>query len=79
LLCPKITYIESEDEMYRETRFQAVCCGKPIAPPRRTRAKVRDDLIAHDLGSYDEWGKFFITVPGDIRSSEVWVEAEKAA
>ena len=70
---------ESEAAMYREARFQALCFGKPIAPARKTRSKAQDDLIAHDLGSFDEWGKFFVTVPGDLHRTEVWVEQEQAA
>jgi len=65
--------------MYRETWYQAYCLGKPIAPMRRSRDKAREDLIADDLGSYDEWGKFYITVPGDLRRQEVWVKKDVAA
>jgi len=65
--------------MYRETWFQALCLGKPIAPWRREKEKARKDLITHGLGSYDEWGKFFITVPGDLARKSVWVDEIVAA
>lgn len=47
-------------------RFRAVSFGRPIGPWRTCKEKVRQDLIDKDLGSYDEWGVFFISVPGDI-------------
>lgn len=65
--------------MYRETHFQALCFGEPIEPWRRSRARAQEDLVAHNLGSYDEWGRFYMTVPGDLRRKDAWVEAEQAA
>ena len=65
--------------MYRETWYQALCFGKPIAPWRKSLERARKDLIAHDLGCADEWGKFYITVPGDLRRKEMWVKMDAAA
>lgn len=48
---------------YRATSF-----GKPVGPWRSSRDEMRDDLVALDLGSYDEWGKFYVTVPGDYET-----------
>ena len=53
------------------TRYRAVSFGRPVGPWRDDLKAVRLDLIELKLGSYDKWGKFFITVPGDIeRMSE---------
>lgn len=65
--------------MYRETWYRALCFGKPIAPWRNTKEKARRDLEAKDLGSFDDWGKFWITVPGDLETKQVWVDQSKAA
>jgi len=46
--------------------YRAVCFGKPVAPWRDCRERARKDLIAAKLGGYDDWGKFWITVPGDL-------------
>jgi hypothetical protein len=48
------------------TWYRAVCFGKPVGPWRADRAFAREDLMERGLGSYDEWGKFWITVPGDM-------------
>lgn len=52
--------------MQGQTWYRATCFGRAIGPWRSSRERARDDLIAEDLGDYDEWGNFFITVPGDI-------------
>jgi hypothetical protein len=48
------------------------CFGNPVGPWRLDRAQVQRDAIEQGLGSYDEWGRFFVTVPGDIQ----WAETE---
>lgn len=50
----------------RVTWYRAMCLGKPVGPWRIERERARRDLISRKLGSYDEWGKFWITVPGDM-------------
>jgi len=46
--------------------YRALCFATPVGPWRSCREKVRRDLIARELGSYDEWGRFFVTVPGEV-------------
>ena len=53
--------------MQRITLYRATCFGKPIAPWRSNRDHAREDLKERGLGSYDEWGHFWITVPGDMQ------------
>jgi hypothetical protein len=38
---------------------------------------VRDDLEAQGLGSHDERGTFFVTVPGGIQSHGEWMDFEE--
>lgn len=40
--------------------------GEPKAPWRRVKTQAQQDAIELGLGSFDEWGKFFVAVPGDI-------------
>lgn len=47
-------------------RYRAICLRRPIGPWRTSRDLARRDLVALDLGAYDEWGRFFIVVPGDM-------------
>ncbi len=53
---------------YRATSF-----GKPVGIWRDSLRLVREDLIALGLGSYDEWGWFFVTVPGGVETDSVWM------
>ena len=54
--------------------YRATCFGQPIGPWRDCIRDVRRDLIRQRLGSYDEWGNFFVTVPGGIRRVSQWVD-----
>ncbi len=67
--------------MYRQAvrQYRALCLGKPIGPWRDDREKMRQDLMQRDLGSYDEWGSFYVSVPGDIDKRWQIVEVEDAA
>lgn len=65
--------------MYRETWYRALCFGKPVAPWRNTKATARRDLIERGLGSFDDYGAFYITVPGDLERKSEWVKQEIAA
>ena len=47
--------------LYRVTSFR-----KPRGPWRRTRDQAQRDAEREGLGSFDEWGQFYATVPGDI-------------
>ena len=40
--------------------------GKPKGPWRRVKRQAERDAFELGLGDYDEWGKFFISVPGEI-------------
>ena len=55
-------------QMYRVTVF-----GEPRGPWRDSRQRAHRDAIELGLGEYDEWGRFWITVPAAIewRQSEV--------
>jgi len=48
------------------TVYRAKCFNRPVGPWRTSRERAVNDLIAQNLGSYDEWGHFFITVPGEL-------------
>lgn len=50
--------------------YRVIVFGKPQAPWRSTREQARRDAVDLDLGSYDEWGQFFITVPAEIETAE---------
>lgn len=65
--------------MYRETWYRALCFGKPIAPWRSSKERAQRDLEAKDLGCFDDWGKFWVTVPGDLEKKHKWVDQSKAA
>lgn len=57
--------------------YRATCFGSPCGPWRTTRWEVRDDLEAQGLGSHDERGTFFVTVPGGIQSHGEWMDFEE--
>lgn len=61
-----------------QTWYRATCFGKPIGPWRSSREAARRDLMDEDLGEYDEWGSFFISVPGDIEADYVWAQSSAA-
>lgn len=65
--------------MYRETWYRALCFGKPIAPWRNSKDAARRDLVARDLGSFDEWGFFWVTVPGEMQTKHESPAQSKAA
>lgn len=56
---------------YRATSF-----NEPVAPWRDSLREVRRDLIQRQLGSYDEYGCFFVTVPGGMQRRSDWVTFE---
>ena len=58
---------------------RATCFGEPCGPWRFGVAAARRDLIAADLGSYDEDGTFYITVPGGIDRRSEWMSLEEEA
>lgn len=65
---------------HKRLMYRAVSFGRAIGPWRDCREKARRDLIDADLGSYSEWGTFFITVPGDIQTKpKVPIQSEATA
>jgi hypothetical protein len=68
-----------EAEMQTKTYYRAMCFGKPIAPWRGTRDEARRDLAARELGSFDEWGFFWVTVPGELAVKRVAASQSRAA
>ena len=58
--------------------YRATCFGKPTGPWRDRLREVQEDLEADSLGSRDEYGQFYITVPGGIERRSAWVEFEEA-
>lgn len=58
---------------------RATCLGVPCGPWRFGYGGARRDLIARDLGSYDEYGCFYTTVPGGMEVRSERVSLEEAA
>ncbi len=52
-------------------QWRVTSFGKPVAPWRSDRDQVIRDLLELGLGSYDEWGTLYVTVPADIQRREV--------
>lgn len=59
--------------------YRALCFGVPCGPWRFGAGPARRDLIDNDLGSYDEDGVFFITVPGGLEHRSEWMSIEEEA
>ena len=53
--------------------YRVVSFGKPKGPWRSSRRQAQGDAIKLGLGSYDDWGKFYATVPGDIE----WIHGDQ--
>ncbi len=47
--------------------YRVLSFSKPIGPWRATKKLAQEDAVDVGLGSYDEWGKFWTTVPGTIQ------------
>ncbi|RYE57996.1 MAG: MBOAT family protein [Rhizobiaceae bacterium] len=57
--------------------FRATSFGQPVGPWRDCLRDVHADLEADGLGSHDEYGQFYITVPGGMIRRSAWVEFEE--
>lgn len=57
---------------YRATSF-----GRPVGIWRDSLRQVREDLVSLGLGSYDEWGWFFVTVPGGFETDSAWMDFDE--
>lgn len=60
------------------TWCRATCFGRPIGPWRCGVSAAREDLIARNLGCYED-GAFYTTVPGGMQMKSEWVTAEEEA
>ncbi len=47
--------------------YRVVVFGVARGPWRRNRRQAYLDAIELELGGYDEWGQFFVTVPAEIQ------------
>lgn len=56
--------------------YRSMCFESPRGPWRESKEQARRDAIAIGLGSYDDWGQWFDTVPGRI---QVAAKSERAA
>lgn len=54
--------------------YRATCFGSPVGPWRDSMRDARRDLIQLRLGSYDEHGTFYITVPGGMQRDGTWLD-----
>jgi hypothetical protein len=57
--------------MQRGRQFRAACFGRPVGPWRARLEQAREDLIGARLGEYDERGRFYVTVPGELQIAPV--------
>lgn len=64
LLCTPFTESWRESELglfYRASAF-----GVAHGPWRGSKRKAEQDALAAELGSYDEWGKFYLSAGAEI-------------
>ena len=54
--------------------YRATCFGVACGPWRTSLREVRADLVGQGLGSYDETGQFYVTVPGGIDRESDWMD-----
>jgi len=57
--------------------FRGICCGEPIGPWRLRRREAEQDLAAEKLGSYDEWGTFYVGVLGSVQIFQAWMDYDE--
>jgi hypothetical protein len=57
--------------------YRATCFGDPCGPWRNCRKEAVADLEDQGLGSRDEWGTFYVTVPGGIQSYGAWMDYDE--
>src|SRR5687767_5291732 len=51
--------------------YRVVSFGKPMGPWRLRLSQVRREAVGAGLGSYDEWGRYFDVVPGEIQTRDI--------
>lgn len=77
-ICSYRKEVIREARLHKEVWYRAMCFGKPVGPWRKCKQKMRRDLIARGLGSYDEWGTFYVTVPGEVQIRSVSIQSRAA-
>lgn len=65
-------------DMMVQNWYRATSFGVPVGPWRDRMRDVYADLEADGLGSRDEYGQFYVTVPGGMERRSAWVEFEEA-
>jgi len=53
------------------TLYRVTVLGEPKGPWRKEREQAERDALELDLGSYDEWGFFWVSVPAHIQTRDV--------
>lgn len=64
-------------DMRVQNFYRATSFGEPIGPWRDSLRDVWADLEADQLGSFDDYGQFYVTVPGGMLRRSIWVEFEE--
>lgn len=49
--------------------YRVTCFGKPCAPWRDDREAARQDAIEQGLGCYDDYGQWYLIVPGGMQQT----------
>lgn len=57
--------------MAKRRRYRVISAERLAGPWRDTKDAAREDAIALGLGSYDEEGRWYDTVPGRIQEQEL--------
>lgn len=65
---------------YKTLKFyRVVSFNQPRGPWRAEREQARRDAIEQGLGEYDDFGRYFSTVPGAIQRLELPMRLVEAA
>ena len=54
-------------------QYRLLVFGVPKGPWRERRDQAQRDAIELELGSYDDYGTFYVTVPADIQTRRLEV------
>ena len=58
--------------------FRATCFGDPCGPWRDTLRQTFEDLEHQGLGCRDDYGRFYVTVPGGYTRMSEWADFDEA-
>jgi hypothetical protein len=79
-VCSTYVLPAAESLMYQTvTLYRVVCFRQPRGPWRLDRIRAEQDAVEERLGCYDEWGRFWATVPGDIETLSLPVSLVEGA